>query len=828
MKRVVSLLAAIVLLATLLPLGTVTYAVSQEVTLSAGGSLADALKEVADGGTIRVDGTVSVTAAPGTHGKTVTITGGELDFTSLSSVTLGDHITFDDITLTFTESTYVYAGGYKVTMGSGVTMTNPIKIFGGKNGGTVASTNLTLLAGTYTAIYGGSHKGNVTGSTYLYVGGNVNPGADASSHSHDYCIYGGSYIASGSTGSIGGTAYTVFTGSAKANYIYGGSYGASTISGGTNLTVSGGSVMSVYGANRSGSFNGDVKLLISGGTMEQVFGGSEGGAVTGDVALDITGGTITRRVYGGCYNEVDVGIFSETWNSSYYVTGKIVLTLHSGASITFSSSSSDRAIYAHSRQATLSSTEMSHLVYADSTAYANYNGKVGAQDSIMKSVMSGVSVADHIHYHTYTASGAVITQKCETGGCSGDATATLAVPTASYTGSAVEPGSVAYSSNWWGGDLDITYTNNVEPGTGTASITCGGVTVSQDFTITRDKKLYMNGTGYASLEEAIAAARKTSGADTITLWEDVEVASWLVFNTEVTLTANEAVTITAADTQTGSMFRVIGGGKLTIEGASEDAKITIKAGVNTTNVIVNNGGDIYLTNVELVGNENTTHTRNNKACGIFNDDGTVTAKSVDVVDMVMGDGIYALAGTTVNLDNVTVTGSGRYGIKVTGTVNISNTVHPEHALSVSNSADNAIDIENGGKLVSSLSDVPADTYAIRISGNTKKGIHVRGGGSVELSHVSVADSGTYGICFSRNGSVGATGSISDFEVSGAGDAAVYLAAYSNATMANGTITATGCCVKSEATSILTVSGVTAQTSGSTATVIKGTLNGEFA
>lgn len=740
MKRAISLILVIALMVICLPLGFVSQAASQEVTLSEGGSLGDALTEVADGGTIKVNGTVAVTKAPGTHNKTVTITGGELDFSGLSgNLSLGDHITFENITLTFAKAAEgsqppaVLCNGYKVKIGEGIEMPNPIRIFGGKSGGTVASTNLTLLSGYYTQIWGGSNKGNVAGDVNLYVGGDVNPTIDETSHSKTACVIGGSYIPADTSYTIGGTVHVVFTGNAKANYIYGGNGGSGTgtISGGINLTVSGGSAMSVYGGNQGGSLTGDVNLLISGGTMEQVFGGCEGGAVTGDVAVDITGGTITRRVYGGCYNDYD-----GSWSTSNYVTGNVVLTLHSGANITTSSSSSDKGIYAHSRQKTLSGTEVTHLVYADSTAYSKYNGKVGARDWGAKYVMGSTSAADYIHYHTYSASGAVITQNCIDSNCSASATVVVE-GTPVYTGTAVEPAKVTYAGNWFGGDLDVTYTNNVGVGTGTASVTCGGATASVDFAITTPK-LSMNGEGYGCLEDAIVAARKTPGADTITLEQDLEVSKWMVINTDVTITANKAVTITATDSQPGGMFRILDG-TLTITGTSEDAKITLAAGKNTTHIISNNGGNVVLTNVHLAGNENTAHIGYNRTHGIFNDIGTVTAKSVDITNIVAGDGIYVLEDTTVNLDNVTITNSGRYGIKVKGTVNIYNTVHPDRALSISNTGDNAIDIENGGKIISDFTDVPADTYAIRISESGGKGIHVRDGGNEELTYVSGKD-----------------------------------------------------------------------------------------
>ncbi len=739
MKKALSLMIAIALVAIILPFAFSTNVLAQEVTLSSGGSLADALAQVADGGTIVVDGTVAVTAAPGTHGKTVTITGGTLDFTGYEgNLYLGDHITFENLTMNFradvSPAPAIYANGYQVKFGEGVTMPNPVRVFGGKNGGTTASTHLTVLSGYYTGIYGGGNNTDITGDVYLYVGGNVNKDIDTSSHDHDYCVHGGSYISADSSKTIGGTVTVVFADEAKANYVYGGNQGAGngTINGGIHLTVSGGNLMSVYGSTHgSGSLTSDVNVLISGGTMAQLFGGSEGGPVTGDVKVDITGGTITRRVYGGCYNDYDNG-----WGSSNYVTGEIVLTLHSGANIDFSSSSSDRAIYAHSRHSTLSATEVSHLVYADATAYAKYKDNVKAQDLAMQLIMGSTSAADHIHYHTYTASGAVFTQNCIDSSCS--ATATLVVEgTPTYIDKPVEPAKVIYSGSWFGGELDVAYANNTGIGTGTASVTCGGATASVDFEITA-ADMVMNGQAYASFSDAIAAAKQTPGADTITLLQDVEVSTWTVINTDVTITANKAVIISAADSQTGGMFRIVSG-SFTVEGASEDAKITIAAGKNTTHIISNNGGNVVLTNVALAGNENSVHTGNHKTHGIFNYEGTLTAKSVDIANITKGDSIYVLDGTTVNLDNVTISNSGRYGVKVKGTLNISNSVHNDHALSISGSIDHAIDVENGGSVVCDFDNVAEDSYVINLFENMRKGLNVRKGGNAELSYVNEAN-----------------------------------------------------------------------------------------
>lgn len=241
---------------------------------------------------------------------------------------------------------------------------------------------------------------------------------------------------------------------------------------------------------------------------------------------------------------------------------------------------------------------------------------------------------------------------------------------------------------------------------------------------------------YGSLEDAIAAARQTPEADTIILSENASISTWAVVNTEVTLVAEKPITIFGAETQTGSMFRVIDGGKLTIQG-SESAPITIVAGVNTTNLLVTNGGETILANVKLVGNENTVHTSNNKARGIFNDGGTITVKNSEIANM-KGDSIYILSDGVVNLDDVTIINSGRYGIKDKGVLNITNTEDADNALTISGSGNNAIDIEDGGKAVSHFESASIGAALIRLIDNLED-FCVRVGGIWKLTNVSTTE-----------------------------------------------------------------------------------------
>ncbi len=88
------------------------------------------------------------------------------------------------------------------------------------------------------------------------------------------------------------------------------------------------------------------------------------------------------------------------------------------------------------------------------------------------------------HSYAYTASGQVIIETCQT--CSTHtATATLSVSETShiYTGSAITPAAVTYSDDWAGAKPTVGYSDNINKGTVTASITVNGVEASAAFTI---------------------------------------------------------------------------------------------------------------------------------------------------------------------------------------------------------------------------------------------------------------------------------------------------------------------------------------------------------
>ena len=409
-----------------------------------------ALENVKENGTVNVIGTVK---------------------DGVKTVDLTEDVTFENVTLTFEKDAWLFANGHKLVVEETVTMPNAITVYGGSWWGLpVDSTNVTLLGGQYNRIYGGTFGGTVNGDTYLRVGGNVNSTINAMDHNGEMYIFGGN-----KDGKILGSTNFTFEGNAKANYVYGGSENNGvTIGQGSTLTLTGGSAMSVYGGSWGADSGSGANVTITGGTFEQVFGGNYNQSMTGDVDVRVLGGTIGRRIYAGCYNDTQ-GLFSITFKSNYCVSGDVCLTLGGNANITYGYSSADKGVYARSRYN--QDMEKSQLIFADETAYNNYtngNLKLSAQDSTMKEIMGNLSVADELHYYTYTKQDKLITQTCAYHNTL-QAKATLALDTTAclYSGEEIEPITVEVSNDWEYDVPTISYRNNVEIGEAQYSVEVG-------------------------------------------------------------------------------------------------------------------------------------------------------------------------------------------------------------------------------------------------------------------------------------------------------------------------------------------------------------------
>ena len=435
-------------------------------------SLDAALSMAEDGSTIILKDTVTIDTWAA-HGKTITISGGVLDASAWTQMLINDNVTFTNITIKANE---IFANGYTVVMGENVTMSNTsVDLYGGSvEGSTIDGTNLTVLSGTYDYIFGGSYKAKINYDTHLTVGGTT-----------------------------------------KANYVFGGSNTSSDIFGTSYTKITGGTFEGVYGANQLTNAGNDVDLEVTGGTMVQVFGANFKAYLTGTVNVRLLGGTITRRVYGGCYNESS----GTTFAKNGYVNGKIYLTLGGGVNIDFSSSEIDEGIFARTRHKDQVTTEVTSLTFADEAAYNKYKNKLGSQDVGGVILMGGLTAADEYHYYTYTQEGTVLTQKCAyCADFSANATMTLDESISLlYTGEEIKPVIVTFSDNWVGEKPQVVYTNNTEAGKATCSLAAGNAIATLDF-IVIDTPTVLGGSVRLSnpsglrFQSIIPAGLKDSGA----------------------------------------------------------------------------------------------------------------------------------------------------------------------------------------------------------------------------------------------------------------------------------------------------------------------------
>jgi len=471
MKR---LLLLLMIVSCLLGISVTAAADNNTVTLTAEGDFTAALDTVPDGGTIRVEGTVTVPKdfAWENHSKTITFSGDMLSFTKNRNIVLGDNVRFENIKLMFADGGFLYANGHSLYIGEDVTTVGEITIYGGGRLKPVSSTNMTLLGGTYTAVYGGGCNADVTGDVNLTIGGKFNESMGSITHKHTYCVYGGGFKAK-----VHGDVNLSFGGNAKANYIYGGASGInSRVLGTIKLHFSGGTAMSICGGSYDVDQQSDVELLFDGGEVQQIFGGCEKSSMIGDIHIQILGGKITRRIYGGCYNNYD-GSWEDPGN---FVYGNILLTLGANADLALNYKGNDLSVYAHSRHKSPPKTEVAHINYADIMARINLSDKLGAQDGLMKGIMWGAKTCDEEHILTHSISGNIITQHCR---YHENATATIHVKNAEYTGTAIENATVTLSDNWIGPAPVLTYSNNINMGLAHVTVTLGDVSATYDFQI---------------------------------------------------------------------------------------------------------------------------------------------------------------------------------------------------------------------------------------------------------------------------------------------------------------------------------------------------------
>lgn len=327
---------------------------------------------------------------PGSYNGNLTIKGNSSNIvlTLPSEVSLTGNLKLDNLSLA--NASTIYANGYNLEIGSSTTSSSRLTVYGGKKSAElIGDTNVILLGGQYQNVYGGGNGGKVNGNTNVVFGGNCNPNdsiSDADSNCAKTYIYGGSNNAA----VIGKTNVTLQN-NAIIYMIYGAGAGTNGKVTDTNIYINGGKAMCAYGGGASDSSltNCNTHITMAGGLVEQLFGGSYSASMTGTTHVILKGGNVSRRVYSGCYNDMDIGLsgfsIKATWKSSHHVSGTTTLMIYPGISLnTKKELSSDNSVnvgtFAGSRIEKQPADEINNIIYLDNS-YSSHKNYIGEKSS---------------------------------------------------------------------------------------------------------------------------------------------------------------------------------------------------------------------------------------------------------------------------------------------------------------------------------------------------------------------------------------------------------------------------------------------------------------
>lgn len=593
-----------------------------------------ALGMVKNGGTVHVTGTYT---APSDfvwedHDKTVTITGGTMDFTGVPTITIkevattalqiNDSVKFTSTTLKFVNGEHIYANGNKLEIASDVTWGDTsayVWIYGGTYNTTLKSdTNLVLSAGNYERVFGAGNYGDVTGDVNVTISGSVNTGIDYTNHTLTYAAFGGGENGSDVTGDIN---LTIADSTVLFDYIYGGGYG-SGVKGDITVKFAGKS-MSVYGGCRNGSVTGNTHLIMTGGFAEQLFGGCQASTVTvtsnvyGNTDVQVLGGTVDRRIYGGCYNDATETIesytsleFSFTWKSEYKVSGYSSVTIADDANLEFDyqktyskdiwitevsiSTKVDNTLSAFSRHSSVLDGETAVMIFNDDL-YSSNSSKI--KFDCEKLTCTSGAVTNFYDYLVIAQTGGQVYSTGEGLRIIPDSGKKATVRLGSTTGEVLH-----YTE-----EDSVCFLPELTSDTVTIYVMFADSTPSD--VDTSDYEAKVNGGYYETLEEAVDAAKVLATEDTIpyvTLLKDAEVEATMAINDSTSIGVDgDGFTINRADKLVnGSIFTVSAGSELTVDDVVLDGRISSELAVTdltaltgSTASLIYNEGTVNLENI---------------------------------------------------------------------------------------------------------------------------------------------------------------------------------------------------------------------------------------
>ena len=488
-----------------------------------------------------------------------------------------DGVTFIKMTLLLPTSS-VYACGNNFTIESGVTSDNSnTVIYGGAYNAEVDSTNVTLKTGAYRAIYGGgalaggivkkntnvtlehcniyntasdkSHdsrvhgggnKATVKGNTNVTIGAGFNENLDYTSHDMHSTVYGGGFGDTDNIAIVEGHTYVTIRDGAKVNYVFGAGGPLSEVQGTSHIIFDGGYAMGLYGGANGSGLNSHTSVKMLEGQVQQIFGGNQGiadNSMTGNADVQVLGGTVTRRIYGGCYNE-----YAYSWNTANSVIGYTSVTIASEATIPSGN------VCANSRLGTKSENEIGVMVLNPGKDSGCIGRDVGS--SLCTNFLVEVPVGGTVTSETGLLNIATDTEK-------GYNYATI-----TYAGETL---CVIQGK----GKCPLPTLNN------TTSIQNIEVTFSKELpTVDGFEAKNVNGTNatyYPTFEEAMAMAEDGTN---VVVSQNINVDRAYTIEKDLTISSESAITITKAVTLADNMFTVTAG-KFSIDGTS-DATITLE------------------------------------------------------------------------------------------------------------------------------------------------------------------------------------------------------------------------------------------------------------
>lgn len=705
------------------------------------------------------------------HGLDVTIKGDTVDttnsstisFASIGDLKMGDAATIESIDLTFNTDT-LYANGHRLEIAQSVTTTNAPKVYGGSTDETVESTNVALYTGSYANIYAGGEGEDVSGDTYMHIGGNV----DASTSN----VYAGSYQAT-----VSGDTCVIVDGNAKANYVFAGANGG-TVLGDTYATIGGNATVTyvrgggngsaqvvegtcyvtivdnptitgVNGGGANGSTN-NTYVVVKGGTISQVLGGqtSSGGNVNNS-NVHILGGTITRRVYGGSYNDYS----SLAWQSTNSVAGHSSVTISAGANISNrSSSSGDTSICAVSRAESNLSTEIGVMILN----YGVSNSNVG-----FSSDMEWITDAIYTHFLVNVGEGGMVTSESDVLRIAPDNSLYYAtVKDASGNVLFQCQGEGTYSLS------GLAASSSLQTITVTFSETISE-TLSGNYVLSYgdDSYSYFN-----TLSDALAAVSTPSVSDTIatiTIYEEnvaIDSTFALTDDDKVILKNADDKNVTITRTTGNTMFNIAYGCSLTIDG-------TIVVDGNKDNSIVGptlvmNEGTFTLeegATLQNAATEASSNSSSDNGAALYNTGNSYIYGTVTGNKAYYGGAVYNAGGTLTLYSNSNASFENNTSADHAGAIYMEKGIlNADGYTFVSNSAQN----NYGGAIyigASGESFVYNCTFGQENAGNSSKA-----GGAILVAGSLVADNCT----FNSNTSSTSGGAVCVYETSTSADASL--------------------------------------------------------